>query len=174
MKTLNFKIRDSISRDGKLRILINPSHKNYMDADFAFRRNQLVKAETDPDRYFIEPICVFSFLTYDILNKKRDTDFKVFLKAKAVVIHELTHYLQETNNVPYIDPNANNLLEYTSQSSEFEAYTVMAYFFLEEYDKKALKKIMHFKIDMHRKCELVINAYQKIIYPARPLIFGDE
>jgi hypothetical protein len=71
------------------------------------------------------------------------------------VADEVNYYYIFTDKNP-------DVKRYFSQPSEFEAYSVGDYFFLKQYDKKTLKDIMKQELDIHRKCELLINLFMHI------------
>jgi hypothetical protein len=171
MSILNFRIRDNVKKDGYLQPCVNVQRDNSFAAGFAYNPENLVGSKTDTSRYFRYSILHMSISLYSIISKQKDTTFESYEEAKSIVVHELAHYLQQTNNIPYIEATDNNRTEYISQPSEFEAHSVGCYYFLEKYDRKELKRIVNLKMPVKEKCKLIINQYWRIIYPNSGVVF---
>ena len=163
IKKLNIQVRDSISKDGELVPIVNRNWQHAMDASFSVREGDGVGDQFSPSRYYIHSYMQLSKVLYRVLTKKSDTTLLIQLKANSIVVHEITHYFQSTNEKNYIDANA-DFYGHLKQPSEFEAYSVESYYFFENYNKKVLRRIMHLKFPLRRRCELLINEYWKIMY----------
>lgn len=175
MKILRIKIRDSTSKDGELIAIINRNKQHYLDAEFGVLKGHEVPSFQDPKRYYLHSYLRLSVILNKILTNKIDTTFKCYLKAKSIVVHELTHYLQSSYDINPITPtNAKEFIDYIKQQQEFEAYSAEGYYFLENFDKNILNHIMHLKVSLHRKCELLIDGVFKIQFPKAQLIFLPE
>jgi len=160
MKTLGFRVRKNLASDGYIQLIIDST---VQDATFTYIKSEVVN--TDSERYYKKPLIRISPSLYDIIFKQKDVTNKMYLSSQSILIHEITHYLQvaDEENYYYIFKDKNpDVKRYFNQPSEFEAYSVGDYFFLKQYDKKALKNIMKQELDIHRKCELLINLFMHI------------
>ena len=170
MRILKFPLRTTINRDGMLGLVVKRGSK-YLDASF---NNPFydVLDQYDKNRVYQAPFILITELCLDISTKARDTTRLFYIRSRETIVHELTHYLQSTFDTKTVDAQK-DFKGYVSNPTEFEAYSVGAYYFLENYNKAELMRIMIKNITVEHKCQLLINAFFKVIYPNQTQMFTD-
>jgi hypothetical protein len=172
MKILEIKIRVNLDKDGPITLNIDSSSFAF---NAEFRRGKMgdVVNYNTPDCYYLAPKMLIPPTLYSILFKKSDTTYIAYLKGVSIIVHELTHYLQTTNDdkTYFVLKYYEQLKDYILQPTEIEAWAVNSYFFLSYYDKNKLKGIMSLDENMHRKMELLIDAYRLYVKPQEAELF---
>jgi hypothetical protein len=167
MTVLNISIRKNLYKDEPLLFIIDYSLSSF-NAKFSANWGLDSGAIALSLRWTKSPKIRVSNILKNVLLKKTDTASMVYLKAKAIVLHELVHYLQTTPAVR--NASSTHLRDHemiTKNLREYEAYSVSSFYFLENYDKKKLKEIMNSIGSMQMKCYLIMDSVADILYPIK-------
>jgi hypothetical protein len=142
-----------------------------LNAFFSFKATLYINNNGHIDssnRSYEDPIMIVSNELIDILNRRTDTSKSAYSQAKAVVIHELTHYLQATiGGKNYVNASIPNFTNYLIQPIEFEAYAVESYYYLKYTDGRELRRIMRKKISSSQKMKELINSVNNKIFDGK-------
>ncbi len=169
MNELGIPIRYFIHRDDPLKFFIyqsNASTARYSDSSISF----LTTVDGEPifsQRWCFKPKIIISSTLDSILNKLKIVSFEQYVNAKGTIIHELTHYLQQSYILKenYIGGSLENWQAHITQINELEAYTVDSYYFLSIINNDLLKEIIKSEatpLNMNKK---IINAAYSILNP---------
>ena len=174
MNHLSIRIRENIKMDDSLRVYVNPAETNF-NANFGSETPEKgLKAPQNHIelRYYILPLIEISSVMDSIIFNKKDTSYLIYMKGTSIIIHEISHYLQETWDDNYFKLRTMaDEKRYISQPTEIESYAVGSYYFLSHFKPVELKEIMSSNETIHRKYELLINAYRKYVYSEMPILF---
>jgi len=169
MNILKIKVRSTLRFDGQIELSIKKG-SHYLDASFNNNFGNDFLAEYDVNRVYKAPFLIITELCLNISNKTKDTTVFYYTRARETIVHELTHYLQASFDMTKVDPKS-NLKGYISEPTEFEAFSVGAYYFLQHTNKNELTRIMGLNIGLTDKCKILINTFYKLIYPRIDYIF---
>jgi hypothetical protein len=165
MKLLNIRVRDSIAKDGALKIgtidtIANPFQKG-IGATFARAKSgRTLDSNGDAVKYMFPIIYVTHFID-SILSDRKDTSKISEVYARSVLVHELTHYLQKTVTITY-GSRGKSLEEYINLPDENEGLSIHAYYFLRHYSPNTLVAIQQKKMDTKQFRLSIINAMYSI------------
>jgi hypothetical protein len=145
MHELGFEVRDSLKSDGILKIIPidtvkNPTHKG---AEAVFNRSKAGRSLDNIGKAvkYASPIIYIEPFIDSVLNEKRDTSGFVELYARAVLCHELVHFLQKTVYITYTSRATLSTQQYFMLPDENEACTVHAFFFFKRYSPEVIKNL---------------------------------
>ncbi len=146
MKKLGIPVRYFLHRDDPLRFIIyqsNYSTATYSDSSigvFTTYDGQPIYSQ----RWCFKPVIYISSTLDSILNKKIIVSFEKSINAKGTIIHELTHYLQQSyiKKENYIGGSLENWQSHVTQINELEAYSVDSYYFLSIINNDLLNDII--------------------------------
>src|SRR6266542_4567026 len=162
MKKLGIGVRKNINKDDALFFgTYNSRFISCVYGQDAIAPYYRSKGLDTNERWYIKPIINLSTTLNSIIRNKKDTTHLFYIDAFSSVIHELTHYYQNTYtgfDSTYIKGTLENFQEHVEQPVELEAYEAEAYYFLFFADKKALKKIMELKIPKKERFKILYNS----------------
>ncbi|MEO6719397.1 MAG: hypothetical protein ABIN67_03485 [Ferruginibacter sp.] len=170
MTTLHIKIRDSIKFDGHITFQLTTALPQG-GASFLAGDELIIGKKTITRVYKHPTMQVTKYIDSVLTNDKSPTSIKL-IEAKAVLVHELCHYLQATI------PKKTSLVkikmtrkQYVGEPDEIEAHAVQSYYTFKYFDPAiivALKKIP-IKEDIEL-WEMLIDA--DLITYKRPPLFN--
>jgi hypothetical protein len=151
-----------------LSFLVENKRANF---DAAFGADKQMHHNADNSlSFYINPKIKISPYIDSVIFKKIKSSKLVYVKCLSIIVHELTHYLQDIDTIYIARENAKDLAEYISQPYEFPAYSIGAIYFLKNFDNKVFIKLNQMA-DTRKKMEMFINKYYNIIYPKMNTIF---
>lgn len=171
MRELKIEIRKNINRDDILLMKVDstypPFNSNFTADIDTTMGSKFITYHYDL-RQYNNPCIFVSPLLVPIIKKQIDTTNLIHIKAVSCLVHELTHYFQVTSDSSYTEPTNDSMMkEYMYRPTEFEAFTVQAYFFLKKYDSEKLKKILKSTNPTRGQRELLINTFYEYTTPWR-------
>lgn len=158
MKVLNIDIREVINKDGALNVVADDHVKMLV----GYFKSNYVVPEKDTSRRSVSyksPMIYISPLCDSILQNKKQVSGYVRLQAETTLIHELTHYLQTTPREKNYKGDLDKLDEYINQPTEFEAMSVMGYYYLEKTKDELFDVIIKSDDSGKRKMAQLISTY---------------
>ena len=166
MGIMQVKTRVNVNMDDTLVFIIDSSFKD-IQGRFKTKDEFGVKFYNCDlkSRSYIQPLIVLSPALYSIIFINLDTIKYIKLEAHSVIVHELTHYFDETwvDKDKTIKLDKGNVVQYISQPREFDAYAVGGYYLLRQHNKSFVKKTMNLKYTLECKKHLLINEYLRVI-----------
>ena len=182
MKRLQVKIRSTYNQNSMLPNIKTDIAKRGYSAEYnSDTDNPLITLSTDTYTLFKNPMKYYS--NYNINNFSKETILIDSLRHISTLIHELSHFLEDTSNYNFKSLNPNfkcNIGEvfcFVRYPSEFNAYAVGATYFLQNFDKNRLNDILKKKKSLLEKKVDIINAVYCDIFNhsdfKRPLTLAD-
>jgi|GEM_PF-2367461 len=177
MKSLNIEVRDSLKRDGVLKIMTidtikTPAYKNIAGTFNRSSAGRTLDVNGKAVKY-ATPIIYIEHFIDSVLREQKDTSRFIEAYAKSQIVHELVHFLQKTVYLTYSSRQI-SLDEYFKLPDENEALSVEALFFLKHYAPKILdnlpkidKKSQEYRINLVNALLPILN--QKSIELKRQL-----
>lgn len=120
------------------------------------------------ERFYLRPKVQISPLLDSFIYNLRYFDKASATKAKAILIHEIVHYLQAVISKGGDQPGT---VEYYRDFQEWEAHAVMSYYYLEKLYPLRLKEILNEGITT-RAIEILIDEYRLKDKPYLDKIFN--
>lgn len=163
MGLLDIKTRDSIKYDGTIKININDTLP-YMNAIF-WGYDEIWADSNYKTRSYGKPLIEISRQLDSVITNKYFFSDSLLIRSKSHVIHEMVHYLQETEDNISTTELAEYAMrdekKYVSVPSELEAHAVMSYYWLRYYKPEELQKIMRAEMTNDKRLKTLIDAARK-------------
>lgn len=165
--------RENLIKDSSLKLYVDSdlnmfSGKYFMSYD---KKNGEIIGEGTDSSYLTTPHIVLSPLLYAVFYRLHDTTANMVVKAEAVIVHELAHYIHNTRgDDEYYAPkdfSKEEIEKYLGQPDELYPSSIEAYYYYEKTDKARLKKILNSGGGKLRVMKLLVSTKYNEYYPWR-------